>query len=463
MSESQHPNRKIRPATSYRARDGTLIEMVFDAKAEESALAVYQSGSVAIKATIEVDGRHLGPYSPHNNLLTHRVVLFASEAAVYDTEADLLEQVRGFIHAYVDVKPGFEEVAAHYVLLTWRYDLFKELPYLRVLGNYGQGKSRFLLTVGSICFKPIFASGASTVSPIFRLLDEIGGTLVIDEADFRASDERSEITKILNNGHAEGFPILRSDVTPSKEFSPRAFRIFGPKIIATRYDFEDEALESRCLTETLGSRPLRSDVPITLPATFEDEAVLLRNKLLMYRLRRFEQPEKAVVPSGLAPRLSQILSPLLSVATSPEARERLTEHVVGHRAQPPTHEEAERLTLRAAAKAAATGRGAITLREIAEEFTALASGRYGTEISHRFVGGILRRLGLELQKSGGVYVLPVDLRPRLDALLARYELVDKGDIRDKGDRDASECAGTSRSSPKSLLSVPEELSTDFRE
>ena len=185
------------------------------------------------------------------------------------------------------------------MLMTWGYDVFNELPYLRVRGQYGSGKSRFLLTVGSLCFKPIFASGASTVSPIFRLIDQIGGTLVVDEADFWASDERAEITKILNNGNARGFPVLRSEVTPSKEFNPRAFNIFGPKLVATRHPFEDEALESRCLTEVLGGRPLRRDIPISLPRCFEEEAEALRNKLLMYRFRRFGIPDELVMEPEL--------------------------------------------------------------------------------------------------------------------------------------------------------------------
>jgi CheY-like chemotaxis protein len=70
------------------------------------------------------------------------------------------------------------------VLFSWIYDDFNELPYLRVIGDAGSGKTRFLLTVGSLCYKPIFASGASTVSPLFRALDIFRGTLLIDEGDF---------------------------------------------------------------------------------------------------------------------------------------------------------------------------------------------------------------------------------------------------------------------------------------
>jgi len=80
----------------------------------------------------------------------------------------------------------------------------------RVRGDAGSGKSRFLLAVGSLCYKPIFASGASTVSPIFRLIDTFRGTLVVDESDWRQTDEKAEVVKILNNGNGKGFPVLRS-------------------------------------------------------------------------------------------------------------------------------------------------------------------------------------------------------------------------------------------------------------
>lgn len=54
-------------------------------------------------------------------------------------------------------------IAAHYVLLTWVYDAFSDLAYLRFRGDFGTGKTRALLTIGSLCYKPFFASGASTV------------------------------------------------------------------------------------------------------------------------------------------------------------------------------------------------------------------------------------------------------------------------------------------------------------
>jgi hypothetical protein len=72
--------------------------------------------------------------------------------------------------------------------------------------RYGSGKTRALLVLGSLCYKSFFASGASTVSPIFHTLDAFRGTLIFDEADFRFSDERAEVVKILNNGNVSGLP-----------------------------------------------------------------------------------------------------------------------------------------------------------------------------------------------------------------------------------------------------------------
>src|SRR5665213_4224704 len=143
-------------------------------------------------------------------------------------------------------------IAAHYVLLTWVHDAFNELPYLRFQGAYGTGKTRALLAIGSLCYKAFFASGASPVSPIFHVLEAFGATLVLDEADLRFSDATADLTKILNNGSTKGLPVLRTMTNRHREFNPQAFKVFGPKIIAMREGFADEALESRFLTESTG-------------------------------------------------------------------------------------------------------------------------------------------------------------------------------------------------------------------
>lgn len=276
------------PTVSAVLPTGELVEMVYDATARRTRFVCGTGEAWGYEETIDVSpAESLVPYSPTNNLVKHGVVLFASEPEEYGEESDLVSRIRGFLRKYVAVSEDFELLSTYYVLFTWVYDAFHEVPYVRVRGGYGSGKTRFLLTAGSLCRLPIFASAASTISPIFRLLDSFRGTLILDEGDFRYSDEKAEITKILNSGNAKGFPILRTDVSPKKEFDPRAYHVFGPKIVATRGFFQDRALESRCLTEDMHGGAIRADIPLNLDERFQEEALAIRNQLLLYRVRNF--------------------------------------------------------------------------------------------------------------------------------------------------------------------------------
>ncbi len=51
------------------------------------------------------------------------------------------------------------KIVPYYILLTYVYDNFPEIPYLRVIGDYGSGKSRFMRVVGSVCYSPIITNG----------------------------------------------------------------------------------------------------------------------------------------------------------------------------------------------------------------------------------------------------------------------------------------------------------------
>ncbi len=311
------------PVVSVVLPNEALAEMVFDPARKQTAFVLWQNDTWSIQERLDAaSDKHFVPYSPENNLLKNEVVLFPSEPAEYGSEQELVAEIQGFIHRYVDVSSLFEKTASYYVLFSWVYDSFNELPYLRLRGDPGSGKTRFLLTVGSLCYKPIFASGASTVSPLFRIIETFRGTLIIDEGDFRLSDERAEIVKILNNGNARGFPVLRSEVTPKREFNPTAYTVFGPKIVATRGFFEDRALESRCLTEYMGQQRLRDDVPINLPASHKQEALEIRNKLLLFRLRNFHKriALESLVDRSIEPRLNQVFVPLLSIIDDVKAR-----------------------------------------------------------------------------------------------------------------------------------------------
>jgi hypothetical protein len=412
------------PTVSASLADGTLVEMVV--KDCRSAFVLAKDGrSWFADSAAPEPGVRLVPYSPRNNLLAHDVVLLPSGPEEYGSEQDLLAEIQSFIHRYVDVSPLFEKIATYYVLLTWVYDRFNELPYLRLRGEPGSGKTRFLLTVGSLCYKPIFASGASTVSPLFRILDSFRGTLVIDEGDFRLSDERAEIVKILNNGNAKGFPVLRSEATGRRgEFNPRAYEVYGPKLISTRGVFEDRALESRCLTEETGGRELRDDIPISLPPEHKDEALQLRNKLLLFRLRNLGTSgmNEASPDRAIEPRLNQIFLPLLSVVKDPKDREELrtlarTYHgeMISERGM-----DLEAHVLEVIRDLREAGRS-LVVKDIASWLQDRHGDEYERKITSRWVGSMIRRkLHLNARKSHGVFVVPPEECSKLERLYERY-------------------------------------------
>jgi hypothetical protein len=357
-------------------------------------------------------------------------VLFPSRAAEYESEQELVEEIQSFIHRYVDVSPLFEQIASHYVLFSWVYDAFNELPYLRLRGDAGSGKTRFLLTVGSLCYKPIFASGASTVSPLFRILDSMRGTLIVDEGDFRFSDEKAELVKILNNGNGRGFPVLRSESVSGREFSPKAYSVFGPKLIATRGYFQDRALESRCLTEEMGGRKLREDVPINLGAEYKREALELRNKLLMFRFRNLRKCriDPALVDRSIEPRLAQVFVPLLSVIEDATARQSLRELMRDyHRelvADRGMDMEAQVLEIIRDLQAESFEPGpGISIKQITTRFAEQHGEDYERKITPHWIGRIVRRkLGLKTERREGGYAIGSGEGSKLERLLEKYGL-----------------------------------------
>lgn len=424
MPELSQPQ-KPRTIVSAVLEDGGIVETIASSSGQVARLVWIDGDATQTGETLTIPGLGLvRSYPADNSLLAHGVVRFPSELGTYESETALLRSVQEFVHRYADLSDAFEEAASHYVLLSWVYDAFNELPYLRLKGDFGSGKTRCMQTIGTLCYKPMFASGASTVSPLFRIIDSFRGTLVMDESDFRFSDERAEIVKILNNGNARGFPVLRSEATPGKEFNPKAFDVFGPKIIATRRSFDDRALESRCITEEMTGMPPRPDIPLSLPDAFHSEGEVLRNQLLAYRARWRSRLGPTDHPRDplLEARVAQIFAPLLSVAVDAAARNRL--YVLAQNASGTlladrgTSTEAQLLDIMAELR---RDSAPLAIKDIAERFSARFGADTHRSVTPRWVGFQLRsRLSLHAVKSHGTFVIPSSEDSKLVALFSRY-------------------------------------------
>jgi len=295
------------------------------------------AGDIRTAAYVDSNGIRYIPPAPENPVLVEGVVRFAPRIGELYTTRELVRKIQATIHRYMDVDVFYETLSAYYVLFTWLHDAFNTLPYLRVLGDAGTGKSRFLQVVGSLCYRPLTVTGAATTSPIFRLIDRYRGTLVMDESDFGKSDEAADIIKIFNTGYQRSQGIVLRAGAKENNFEPEVFVVYGPKVLATRQRFQDWAVESRCITKEMGGPTTRDDIPIELPREFWTEEVpQLHALLLRYRLEHWK-PEIALdftqLDSSLEPRLNQVMLALVSIVDDEDLKEDLRDFMRQYNAQ----------------------------------------------------------------------------------------------------------------------------------
>lgn len=295
------------------------------------------SGEIRTGKYLDVDGVRFVPPRPESAMLAKGVVSFARGVGAQMELGELVEEVRKTFHRYVDVDPFFERLASYYVVFTWLYDCFNVVPYIRFRGDYGTGKSRALTVMGALCFRPMRASGAATVSPIFRMLDQWRGTLLLEEADYAASDFTQDIVKILNTGYDRDQAVVLRSGDKMSGFEPEAFIVFGPKLVAMRGEYKDRALISRFLTKDMGGATTRADIPIELPKEFKlEEAPRLRGLLLRYRLENWKPYvtlNYEALDLSIEPRLNQIVLSLYSLVDDAGLLEELKSFVEAYNRQ----------------------------------------------------------------------------------------------------------------------------------
>jgi hypothetical protein len=186
----------------------------------------------------------------------------------------------------------------------------------------------------------------------------------------------------------------------------------------------------------MGRSRLRDDVPINLPPEYSAEALKLRNKLLLYRLRNFHRAtiDPGAIDPALEPRLNQILVPLKSIVDDKAFRDELAgvardlqATLIASRGL-----ELETQLLEVIRDLLDSNAGAISIKSITSLFLERHGDQYDYKISNRWIGGVLRRkLHLQPQKGHSTYVIPVSELPHLDVLFRKFG-VDAKQPKDSG-------------------------------
>ncbi len=291
-------------------------EIVYSKKDMEGGFLVYsmKTGKITEENEFSEKGKIYIP-DIESELIHKNVIRIPEGISDYGSTEDLLSDLHLYLNKYVDLEYEIDrDIVLTYVLLTWVYNRFSSISYLRILGDYGSGKSR-LLQVLNICYNSIRASGNASEAPIFRLIDKYGGTLIIDEAEFGRNSEKSEgIKDILRFGKDRDGVVLRCN---SKNNEVETFKAFGPKILGSRRSYNDDALESRIID--IKMKETKADhIPLNLDVEeFEHDSEEIRKMLLKWSLENYFKINtnvyKKYIDNNISKRINEMNSPLICV------------------------------------------------------------------------------------------------------------------------------------------------------
>jgi hypothetical protein len=313
--------------------DGWLIEYLYDVETHTSSLAWRDpGGQIGQGESVMIDGTRYAAEDPVD-IMRDGGILMPSAVGPLKTTRELVTYIEFFIkNSYLLGKDTDAKIMAYYALLTWLYDAFNAIPYLRAMGEAGAGKSELMSRVGLVCYRLMRSSGAGSSASLFRSVEHYRGTVLIDEADLKDSSTSNDVVKFLNLGAMRNNPIWRMEEDFSQEgqkkFSLKTYQTFCPKLIAMRKDFFDDAVGSRCITFKVQPREtmelVAAGISLSINNEMRSKALALRNMLLRWRLENW-QNEIEVDPSFLdfdiSSRLNQVTGPLMSLAKDdPELR-----------------------------------------------------------------------------------------------------------------------------------------------
>lgn len=250
-------------------------------------------------------------YKPiDDKILSSGVLALPSGIEEYGETSDLVNEIHDFLYRNFQVPTFWEDFLPYVVLFYWVYEKFPFVPYIHFVGLTGTGKTTAQEVMGSICYKPMNVSGSITLSPIFRTSSLWHGTLLLDEFEPDGEGYR-EMLSLLKSG-VGNTAVLRTEGDSKREVN--VYLIKSPKMFTSERPISNAGLRSRTFLIQMEKNKRR--VPVFRLEKFSEEAQLLRNKLLLWRLRNFSKINLNDIEYGfdelawLDGRVQQVITPI---------------------------------------------------------------------------------------------------------------------------------------------------------
>jgi len=227
--------------------------------------------------------------------------------------AVLLADLERVFVRYVFLPTGASVALPLWTLHTWTMDAGDISPFIVLVSPTKRcGKTTVLIILSYLTPKAELASNVSP-SALFRYVEEIRPTLLIDEADSFVKDNE-ELRGILNSGHTKAAAYVIRNVEINGEHKPRRFSTWAPKAIATIRELAD-TLEDRAAVLTLQRKPRTAKVE-RLRKRDSAEFAVLRQKAARWAADNFGKltdPDPQI-PDALNDRAADNWRPLLAIA-----------------------------------------------------------------------------------------------------------------------------------------------------
>lgn len=380
--------------------DGTLVEAIYDETKRPSLsfLVAPPDGPTSEANSFTDRGEVFSPPTGDVDVISGGTVTLASGVADYGTPALLIEELYKYLRRSVDLEQFQLKLMANWTLMTYAYDAWDAVPYLRFKGEPGTGKTRCLAMLQLLCYRATDLGVGPSKSALFRTSDRVRGTMLIDEADYEG-DLRSDLIQLLNAGYKKNGTMTISS-PHGDDWKAKPYRVGGPKALANREDFPDRATETRCVTIHTVQKPLAPHIPTRLPPSFMADAAVIRKKLLQWRIDNARSlPSLEGELSCLEARAREICLPLYSCSPDPDFRQELLQWFKCHTMEL-RHEEPSRIVLESIIACRPKDQEAIPVARIRKNALVIAARRDlpDRHFAPKRVADLLRGLRFETKR-----------------------------------------------------------------
>jgi hypothetical protein len=244
-------------------------------------------------------------------------MLSATAGAAAPVDAvELLDDLHAAITRYVAMPSVDSTVGVTlWIAATHALPAFSHAPRLVIRSPEKRcGKSRLLDVVGETCHRPLITVNA-TAPAIFRSLEGIPPTLLVDEADAifgtrRAAEQHEDLRSLLNAGHQRERPTLRC---VGGNNTPTEFPTFAMAALAAIGDLPDTIVD-RAIVVTMRRR--RADEHVAQFRTRRDGPALqsLSERLASWLRPAMEELSHAEPEMPVEDRAADTWEPLVAVA-----------------------------------------------------------------------------------------------------------------------------------------------------